>query len=310
MMAINTVAAGGGSILHFDGVAAMRVGPGFSAGADPGPASYRRGGPLTVTDANVMVGKIQPAHFPHFRAGRRTSAGPCRRRRLASKFADLARDISRGHRGQPATRASRSPRVSCEIAVANMANAIKQVSVQKSGHDVTPASRCSASVAPAASTPAWSPTRWAWTRVFIHPLCRRAVRLRHGPGRPGGDEASKRSKRAFGPDDHAAAHRVGRPAGCAGHGGAGRAGRRPGRASMPSADRTMSAMPATRLRSKCHSARGCGTISRPRTGQGSRLPRRNARSWSRQSQSKRSHRANAWQSRSSPHRTLASPSRH
>jgi 5-oxoprolinase (ATP-hydrolysing) len=62
MMAINTVAAGGGSILHFDG-ARFRVGP-DSAGADPGPACYRRGGPLTVTDANVCVGKIQPAHFP------------------------------------------------------------------------------------------------------------------------------------------------------------------------------------------------------------------------------------------------------
>src|ERR671927_1031264 len=62
MMAINTVAAGGGSILHFDG-ARFRVGP-DSAGADPGPASYRRGGPLTVTDANVMLGKIQPKYFP------------------------------------------------------------------------------------------------------------------------------------------------------------------------------------------------------------------------------------------------------
>ncbi len=62
MMAINTVAAGGGSILHFDG-ARFRVGP-ESAGADPGPACYRRGGPLTVTDANLCVGKIQPAHFP------------------------------------------------------------------------------------------------------------------------------------------------------------------------------------------------------------------------------------------------------
>ena len=62
MMAINTVAAGGGSILHFDG-ARFRVGP-DSAGADPGPACYRRGGPLTVTDANVCVGKIQPTHFP------------------------------------------------------------------------------------------------------------------------------------------------------------------------------------------------------------------------------------------------------
>jgi hypothetical protein len=62
MMSIHTVAAGGGSILQFDG-ARFRVGP-QSAGANPGPASYRRGGPLAVTDANVMVGKIQPAYFP------------------------------------------------------------------------------------------------------------------------------------------------------------------------------------------------------------------------------------------------------
>src|SRR5208283_5841836 len=62
MMAINTVAAGGGSVLHFDG-ARFRVGP-DSAGADPGPACYRRGGPLTVTDANVLLGRIQPDYFP------------------------------------------------------------------------------------------------------------------------------------------------------------------------------------------------------------------------------------------------------
>ncbi len=62
MMSIHTVAAGGGSILHFDG-SRFRVGP-DSAGADPGPASYRRGGPLAVTDCNVMLGKIQPGFFP------------------------------------------------------------------------------------------------------------------------------------------------------------------------------------------------------------------------------------------------------
>ena len=62
MMAIHTIAAGGGSILHFDG-ARFRVGP-DSAGADPGPMSYRRGGPLTVTDANVFTGKLQPDLFP------------------------------------------------------------------------------------------------------------------------------------------------------------------------------------------------------------------------------------------------------
>src|SRR3989475_6423426 len=62
MMSIHSVAAGGGSILHFDG-ARYRVGP-DSAGANPGPACYRRGGPLTVTDANLMLGKIQPKYFP------------------------------------------------------------------------------------------------------------------------------------------------------------------------------------------------------------------------------------------------------
>lgn len=130
MMAINTVAAGGGSILHFDG-ARMRVGP-DSAGADPGPASYRRGGPLTVTDANVCVGKIQPEHFPAI-------FGPNGDERLdaavvETKFAALAKEISH------ATGEARTARAVAEgflrIAVANMANAIKQVSVQK-GHDVT-----------------------------------------------------------------------------------------------------------------------------------------------------------------------------
>ena len=70
MMSIHTVAAGGGSILHFDG-ARLRVGP-DSAGANPGPACYRRGGPLTVTDCNVMVGKIQPEFFPKVFGKRRT----------------------------------------------------------------------------------------------------------------------------------------------------------------------------------------------------------------------------------------------
>ncbi|OCK10281.1 Hydantoinase/oxoprolinase [Thalassospira sp. KO164] len=63
MMKIHTVAAGGGSILHFDG-ARFRVGP-DSAGANPGPAAYRRGGPLAVTDINVMLGKVQPEFFPN-----------------------------------------------------------------------------------------------------------------------------------------------------------------------------------------------------------------------------------------------------
>jgi 5-oxoprolinase (ATP-hydrolysing) len=130
MMAINTVAAGGGSILHFDG-ARLRVGP-DSAGAYPGPACYRNGGPLTVTDANVCVGKIQPSHFPPI-------FGPDGNQPLDAdvvreKFAALAKEI------EMATGQSRSAQETAEgflqIAVANMANAIKQVSVQK-GHDVT-----------------------------------------------------------------------------------------------------------------------------------------------------------------------------
>jgi 5-oxoprolinase (ATP-hydrolysing) len=130
MMAINTVAAGGGSILHFDG-ARFRVGP-DSAGADPGPACYRRGGPLTVTDANVCVGKIQPAHFPPIfgpNGDQKLDAGV-----VEEKFSALADEIA------DATGDRRSPQQVAEgflqIAVANMANAIKQVSVQK-GHDAS-----------------------------------------------------------------------------------------------------------------------------------------------------------------------------
>jgi 5-oxoprolinase (ATP-hydrolysing) len=128
MMAINTVAAGGGSILHFDG-ARFRVGP-DSAGADPGPACYRRGGPLTVTDANVCVGKIQLRHFPAIFGP--DGDAPLDANTVTAKFAALADEISKAT-GQP-----RSPHQVAEgflqIAVANMANAIKQVSVQK-GHD-------------------------------------------------------------------------------------------------------------------------------------------------------------------------------
>jgi 5-oxoprolinase (ATP-hydrolysing) len=130
MMAINTVAAGGGSILHFDG-ARFRVGP-DSAGADPGPACYRRGGPLTVTDANVCVGKIQSAHFPSIFGP--TADQPLDTAVVAAKFAALADEIAR------ATGEAQDPRAVAEgflrVAVGNMTNAIKQVSVEK-GHDAT-----------------------------------------------------------------------------------------------------------------------------------------------------------------------------
>ncbi len=130
MMAINTVAAGGGSILHFDG-ARMRVGP-DSAGADPGPACYRRGGPLTVTDANVLLGKLQPKHFPAIFGP--DGDAPLDAAVVAEKFGALAAEIGK------ATGTTPDPRDVAEgflrIAVANMANAIKQVSVQK-GYDAT-----------------------------------------------------------------------------------------------------------------------------------------------------------------------------
>ena len=130
MMAINTVAAGGGSILQFDG-ARFRVGP-ESAGADPGPAGYRRGGPLTVTDANIRVGKIQPAHFPAIfgPGGNQTLDAAA----VAAKFSLMAEEIEHatGERPDPRNVAEGFLR----IAVSNMANAVKQVSTQK-GHDLT-----------------------------------------------------------------------------------------------------------------------------------------------------------------------------
>ena len=124
MMSIHTVAAGGGSILGFDG-ARFRVGP-QSAGANPGPASYRRGGPLAVTDANVMLGKIQPRHFP----------------RVFGPNADepLSQEVVREKFDEIAARTGRSAEEVAEgfidIAVQQMANAIKKISVAR-GYDVT-----------------------------------------------------------------------------------------------------------------------------------------------------------------------------
>jgi len=130
MMSIHTVAAGGGSILHFDG-SRYRVGP-DSAGANPGPASYRRGGPLTVTDCNVMLGKIQPAHFPRlFGPG---GDQPLDFDAVHAGFTRLADEIGAATGATPAPEAVAEGFI--QIAVGNMANAIKQISVQR-GHDVT-----------------------------------------------------------------------------------------------------------------------------------------------------------------------------
>ncbi|MFC3147019.1 hydantoinase B/oxoprolinase family protein [Piscinibacterium candidicorallinum] len=130
MMSIHTVAAGGGSILHFDG-SRLRVGP-DSAGANPGPASYRRGGPLAVTDCNVMLGKIQPAWFPKVFGP--NADQPLDREVVVEKFTRLADAVSMST-GRPTTPEQLAEGF-LQIAVANMANAIKKISVQR-GYDVT-----------------------------------------------------------------------------------------------------------------------------------------------------------------------------
>jgi 5-oxoprolinase (ATP-hydrolysing) len=124
MMRIHTVAAGGGSILRHDG-SRMRVGP-DSAGADPGPACYRRGGPLTVTDANLLVGKIRPEFFPSL-------FGPGGDEPLdAGRVKDLFGQLAAGCGMDPVEMADGFLR----IAVDNMARAIKKISVER-GHDVS-----------------------------------------------------------------------------------------------------------------------------------------------------------------------------
>ncbi len=158
MMSIHTVAAGGGSILHFDG-ARYRVGP-DSAGANPGPASYRRGGPLAVTDANAMLGKIQPEFFPHvFGADGKQALDAAV---VQAKFAELAQSIGDGRTPEQVAEGF------IQIAVGNMANAIKHISVQR-GHDVTEYTLCCFGGA-AGQHACLVADALAMTRVFIHPF--------------------------------------------------------------------------------------------------------------------------------------------
>jgi 5-oxoprolinase (ATP-hydrolysing) len=156
MMSIHTVAAGGGSILAFDG-ARFRVGP-QSAGANPGPASYRRGGPLAVTDANVMVGKIQPAYFP----------------KVFGHGADeaLDGDVVRQKFAVLAAQTGRAPEEVAEgfiqIAVQQMANAIKKISVAR-GYDVTRYTlQCFGGAG--GQHACLVADALGMTRVFVHPL--------------------------------------------------------------------------------------------------------------------------------------------
>lgn len=126
MMDIETIAAGGGSVLKFDGTR-FRVGP-DSAGANPGPACYRQGGPLTITDANVMCGKVSPKHFPAI-------FGPDGNLELDAQiveqmFEDLAAEVADGRSGREVAEGF------LKIAAANMAAAIKRVALER-GHDAT-----------------------------------------------------------------------------------------------------------------------------------------------------------------------------
>ena len=176
MMDIHTVAAGGGSICKFED-GRFQVGP-ESAGADPGPACYRRGGPLAVTDCNVMLGKLNPDHFPAvFGPG---GDQPLDADVVREKFAALARDVALETGEDP-----RSPEDMAEgflrIAVDNMANAIKKISVQR-GHDVTGYTlQCFRRCGRAACL---SGGGCAWHDQGAHSSpCRGAQRLWHGAGR-------------------------------------------------------------------------------------------------------------------------------
>ncbi|HBZ43933.1 MAG TPA: 5-oxoprolinase [Maritimibacter sp.] len=130
MMDIHTVAAGGGSVLSYrDG--RFQVGP-ESAGADPGPAAYRRGGPLTVTDANVLLGRLDPAYFPAIFGP--DGDQPLSRAAVEARFDDLAADIA-ATSGQARMAREEIAEGFLKIAIDNMANAIKKISVER-GHDV------------------------------------------------------------------------------------------------------------------------------------------------------------------------------
>jgi len=156
MMSIHTVAAGGGSILKFDGER-FRVGP-QSAGANPGPASYRRGGPLAVTDANVMVGKVQPRYFPKV-------FGPQADEALNFEAVQLRFDELALQTGRSAEEVAEG---FIDIAVQQMANAIKKISVAR-GYDVTRYTlQCFGGAG--GQHACLVADALGMTRVFVHPL--------------------------------------------------------------------------------------------------------------------------------------------
>ena len=174
MMNIHTVAAGGGSILSFDG-ARMRVGP-ESAGADPGPAAYGRGGPLAVTDANVVTGRLRPEFFPAI-------FGPAGDRPLdVGGDAGGVRASWRRRSGRPAEAVAEG---FLRIAVENMANAIKKISVQR-GYDVSGYCLTVFGGAGAQHACAIADTL-GMEACLIHPMASLLVGLRHGARRHPGD---------------------------------------------------------------------------------------------------------------------------
>lgn len=161
VLAIQTIAAGGGSILSFDGMS-YRVGP-ESGGSNPGPACYRRGGDLTVTDANVMLGKIHPQYFPAVFG--QDANQPLDKEIVLKKFGQLTANINTvtGNNSTPEQVASGF----MAIAVANMANAIKKISLQR-GYDVTQYVLCCFGGASAQVACLIADTLGI-TKIFIHP---------------------------------------------------------------------------------------------------------------------------------------------
>jgi 5-oxoprolinase (ATP-hydrolysing) len=162
MMAIHTVAAGGGSRLGFDGNR-LTAGPG-SAGAHPGPLCYRRGGPLTVTDANLLLGKIQPAHFPPIFGPE--GRDPLDAEAVHAAFESLAAEVSAAT-GQP-----QPPQALAEgfvrIAVAHMAGAIREITLRR-GHDASTFTLACFGGA-GGQHACLVADALGMTRIFIHPL--------------------------------------------------------------------------------------------------------------------------------------------
>jgi len=162
MMSIHTIAAGGGSIIDFDG-SRLRVGP-ASAGAHPGPACYRRGGPLCITDAQLLLGRIQPEHFPKVFGSDGRQALDLET--VHAGFARLARQIEQATR-EPTTAESVAAGA-IHVAVQAMANAIKRISVAR-GHDVTRYTlNCFGGAG--GQHACLVADALAVTRIFIHPL--------------------------------------------------------------------------------------------------------------------------------------------